>query len=348
MLPQCMIPNKAFCLTSTKISKWASLLLILSSSSWATFSIVAVDTLTKEVGSAGASCVDAPGGVLVISKLIPGKGGINTQAAYDPTNQTNASNRMVAGDSPQQIMTWLSQNDVARDPSERQYGAVDLYQSSARAAAYTGTNTPNSTGSRVGVHYSVQGNTLKNQGILDSIQARFLRTPGSLAVKLMSALQGANTPGADSRCLQSGVSSKTSFIQVARSTDAANAPYLRLAMERWKVGKEPIDSLQKLFDKWKSTLPLQERKTTNTTSFHIVQKVGGITIALNLDHSQTRLSRDVSIQIRELNGETVYSQSLSFYTTDLFVPLSPSFQPGMHFLQIRVGEQRLIQKVFLF
>lgn len=328
-------------------SKWGCLLLILSSSSWATFSIVAVDTLTKEVGSAGATCLAEADAALDISKLLPGKGAINTQSAWLPANQANASKRMLAGDSPQQIMAWLVANDVEKDPSDRQYGAVDLYQTSARAAAYTGANAPNANGSRVGINYSVQGNTLKNQGILDSMQSRFLKTSGHLPEKLMAALQGANTPGADSRCLQSGVSSKSAYIEVARSTDAATAPYLHIST-RWKTGKEPIDTLQKMFDKWKLTVPLQEKKSITNSSLRILQKAGGLSIFLDLSPDESVRSKEVSIQIRELNGVTIYFHSLFFQGRDFFIPLSSSLQPGMHFLQIRVGEQRLIQKVFLF
>ena len=48
-----------------------------------TFSIVAVDTVTGEIGSAGASCIDESqieGGALIISDVIPGRGAIHTQS----------------------------------------------------------------------------------------------------------------------------------------------------------------------------------------------------------------------------------------------------------------------------
>nr|NQU90491.1 hypothetical protein [Bacteroidota bacterium] len=70
-----------------------------------TFSIVAVDTITPEIGGAGASCIDEsaiPGGVLIINDIIPGRGGIHTQASWQAANQVNAHNRMVEGMSPQE------------------------------------------------------------------------------------------------------------------------------------------------------------------------------------------------------------------------------------------------------
>ena len=51
------------------------------------------------------------------------------------------------------------------------------------------------------------------------MESRFLNTIGSLASKLMSAMQGANVPGADTRCLDEGISSLSSFIRVAKPED---------------------------------------------------------------------------------------------------------------------------------
>jgi len=42
-----------------------------------TFSIIAIDTVTGEIGSAGASCIDEnqiPGGAIIISDILPGRG----------------------------------------------------------------------------------------------------------------------------------------------------------------------------------------------------------------------------------------------------------------------------------
>src|SRR5262245_5515218 len=87
---------------------------------WATYSIVAVDTVTKEVGGAGASCLEtnpiAVGGVLIINDIFPGKGAIHTQAQWDSTNQRNAHAQMAAGKSPQEIIDFLSKNDSQNMP----------------------------------------------------------------------------------------------------------------------------------------------------------------------------------------------------------------------------------------
>ncbi|MEM6345427.1 MAG: DUF1028 domain-containing protein [Bacteroidota bacterium] len=219
-----------------------------------TFSIVAVDSITGEVGSAGASCLDASivtGGVSIIGDLIPGRGAINTQSFYLSVNQNNARNRMLMGDSPDQVISFLIANDAQNNPQERQYGVADLApDGSPRAAAFTGVDCFDYKNQIVGSYYAIQGNILAGQEILDSMESRFLNASGSLAERLMEALQGANVPGADSRCLNEGVSSRSAYLRVARPNDIYGSPYLDLVVDQTPFGEEPIDSLQSLFDAW--------------------------------------------------------------------------------------------------
>ena len=56
-----------------------------------TFSIVAVDTLTGQIGSAGASCIQ---GSIIISDIHPGLGAIHTQSYWNGSNQDSASSLM--------------------------------------------------------------------------------------------------------------------------------------------------------------------------------------------------------------------------------------------------------------
>ena len=101
-----------------------------------TFSIIAVDTLSREVGSAGASCI---AGSIIISDVHPGLGAIHTQSYWNPSNQNNASQLFQQGFSPQYIIDWLISNDVQNNSSIRQYGIVDLIDG-GRSAAFTGNN----------------------------------------------------------------------------------------------------------------------------------------------------------------------------------------------------------------
>ena len=213
-----------------------------------TFSIVAVDPETLEVGSAGASCI---GGAIIISDVHPGLGVIHTQSYWNGTNQNNAENLMEQGYSPEEIMEWLIENDVQNNPEIRQYGAVDLVDG-GRSAAFTGQNCFDYKNHILGPTYAIQGNILLGQEILDSMEVRYNTTTGSIAVRLMAALQGANIPGADIRCLDEGISSMSAFIRVAKADDEDNNLYLHLNVNNTPppYSIDPIDSLQTLFDIW--------------------------------------------------------------------------------------------------
>lgn len=215
-----------------------------------TFSITAVDSITGEVGSAGASCIDAsaiPGGCIVISYIRPGYGVIHTQALYTSTNKAYGAQLMQADSTPQQILDSLIANDAANNPSIRQYGIAALVNGRPQTAAYTGTNCMDYKNHIQGTHYTIQGNILLNQGILDSMEARFLHTPGDLACRLMAALEGAKVPGADTRCLPSGNSSLSAFLRVAKPGDTPGVLSLDLNVPIGPAGFEPIDSLHTLF-----------------------------------------------------------------------------------------------------
>lgn len=219
-----------------------------------TFSIIAVDTITGEIGGAGASCIDEnsiPTGVLIINDILPGRGGIHTQAYWLSANQQNAHDRMAEGMSPQEIIDWLVANDVQNNPTKRQYGIVDTDEDGhPRSAGYTGVNCDDYKNHILGPNYAIQGNILLGPQILDSIEARFLNTQGTLAEKLMSALQGANVPGADTRCLNEGTSSLSAFIRVAKEDALPGDWWCDLLVPSTPYGVEPIDSLQVLFDSW--------------------------------------------------------------------------------------------------
>jgi uncharacterized Ntn-hydrolase superfamily protein len=231
----------------------AGFLMIQNSFSQDTFSICAVDTITGEVGSAGASCIGAPqlpGGCRILSDVHPGVGVIHTQAYYLAANQNYGMQLMNQGLPPQQIVDSLVANDSQNNPSKRQYGVVDLFEGSARCAAYTGINCDDYKNHIIGPNYTIQGNILLGQQILDSMEARFLNTEGELACKLMAALQGAKVIGADTRCLDDGVSSLSAFLRVAQPNDPVNDLYLDLNVPSVLPGTDPIDVLQNLIDDW--------------------------------------------------------------------------------------------------
>jgi uncharacterized Ntn-hydrolase superfamily protein len=210
-----------------------------------TFSICAVDPLTGEVGSAGASCIENS---RIISDIHPGVGVIHTQAYYIAGNQNYAESLMDEGVAPSAIIDSMIANDIFDDPSFRQYGVVDLVDG-GRSAGYTGENTMDWKGHLTGPTYAIQGNILLGPEILDNMEANFLATEGNLGCKLMSALQGAKVPGADTRCAEFDISALSSFLRVARPTDEPGNFLIDLRVFDVEGDSiDPIDSLQTLYD----------------------------------------------------------------------------------------------------
>lgn len=252
-----------------------SLLLVQSAWSQDTFSIVAVDPATGEVGSAGATCVEgigSLGGVILLSGIIPGRGGINAQAYICVNPHINLDNgvaRLSEGNTPQEVIDWLVANDACFsqnfNPEYRQYGVAALNaMGEPEVAAFTGQNADDWKGHLLGANYAIQGNILLGPEVLEGMEAGFLNTEGTLAERLMAAMQGANIPGADARCLDAGTSSTSAFLRVFKPDDDPDNPWLELNVAEAPAGVEPIDSLQALFDAWLLT---SDEEVTDTYEF---------------------------------------------------------------------------------
>ncbi len=214
----------------------------------ATFSIVAVDTLTGEVGGAGASCINDS---YIINDLIESVGAVHTQAWWLQANKDNAHNLLAAGLTPDSIISWLVNNDVEGQPELRQYGVVTLAGPGA-SAAYTGTSTDSWAGHITGPGYAIQGNILLGPEIVQNMETAFLNTDGPIEDKLMAALQAANVPGADTRCLPNNKPALSAFIRVLRPGDGDN-PYLDIVIASAPGTINPIDRVQYFYDSWKGT-----------------------------------------------------------------------------------------------
>lgn len=229
-------------------SLWFSiaLLVLVSRTAMATFSIVAVDTVTQEVGGAGASCIP---NCLILNDLHPGIGGIHTQAYYESANQRYAAALMNAGVPPHDIIDSLVAHDVVEQPWFRQYGIVDLV-SGGRSAAYTGDSCTSWAGDSTGRDFSAQGNILLGEQIVDSLVSAFRRTQGALVTRLHAALDAARTPGADTRCLSFGKSAISAFVRVMRPDDPQNDPYCSLVVANTAGSTDPIDVLDSLYQVW--------------------------------------------------------------------------------------------------
>jgi uncharacterized Ntn-hydrolase superfamily protein len=102
------------------------------------------------------------------------------------------------GATPPQAIDILTGTDPERD--YRQVGIVD---SQGRTATFTGAGCFAWSGGFGGKHYSVQGNTLVGQVVLEAMAAHFEQTQGSLCERLLAALEAGQAAGGDRRGQQS-------------------------------------------------------------------------------------------------------------------------------------------------
>ena len=311
------------------------LICIMWSSTWSasqdTFSIVAVDSTTGEVGSAGATCLDdrsfpGSGGAIIISDVQPGVGALHTQSFYVSGNQDNGRERMLLGGDAQEVIQWLVENDVQGSPQTRQYGAVTLDTSGSTVAyAFTGTQCFDAKAHIIGSNYAIQGNILISEDVLDSMEANFIKTSGPLCDRLMAALQGANIPGADRRCLNEGVSSQSAFIRVARPGDDPDDLWMDLNVPFTDFGAEPIDELQTKFDQFKSTLSNEDVEDLQVRLYPVPATDRIWIEGLSSEHLP------VTIEILGLNGSVVHVETVSVTTSS--IDLS-NFSEGQYLLRV--------------
>jgi uncharacterized Ntn-hydrolase superfamily protein len=311
---------------------YSIMLLSLNSSAQDTFSIVAIDLSTGEVGSAGASCIN---GSIIISDVHPGKGVIHTQSYYISSNQAYARNLMTQGFSPQAIINMLVTNDTQGNSTIRQYIIADL-DSGGRTAGFTGINCLDYKNHITGPNYAIAGNILLGQSILDSMEARFLNEPGDLACKLMASLQGANVPGADTRCLASGTSSKSAFIRVAKVFDVPGNYFLDLNVNAAPNGVEPIDSLQKMFDNWRGCNLISVNDKTNLSGqFMVIPLTTNVSGDIRFKLINQK-SDQVEVLFYDFSGRIIYKMKHSSINNTLF--LQRNLTQGVYFYQIKDGE----------
>ena len=266
-----------------------------------TFSIVAVNLATGEVGSAGASCI---AGSIIISDIHPGVGAIHTQFYWNQSNQDSASSLMNLEYSPEEIIDWLIENDAQNNPSIRQYGIIDLIDD-GRSAGFTGENCFDYKNHILGQTYAIQGNILLGQEILDSMEIAFTSTFGTLDEKLIAALLAANVPGADTRCLPYGTPALSAFIRMAKSEDENDSFFMDINVQSCPTNLSPIDSLFTLYWDWKSSQTMMgdinfDRKIDIHDLMIMADFMGGNGIPSELEIEVGDLNGDESIGLMDI------------------------------------------------
>jgi uncharacterized Ntn-hydrolase superfamily protein len=162
----------------------------------ATFSIVARDPATGELGVAVASRFFAVGAVVPFARA--GVGAVATQSFANTTYGPRGLELLAAGATPAEALAILLRADPDRE--KRQVGIV---AADGAAATFTGTACNPWAGGRSGTDYAIQGNILTGEAVVKAMEKAFLGTKGTLADRLFASLAAGDAAGGDSRGRQS-------------------------------------------------------------------------------------------------------------------------------------------------
>jgi uncharacterized Ntn-hydrolase superfamily protein len=161
-----------------------------------TFSIVALDPLTGELGIAVASRFFSVGSVVPWAKA--NVGAVATQSFANTSFGWRGLELLEKGASPDEVKEILLRNDD--NPGRRQFGIV---ASDGKSVSYTGSECLSWAGGRNGPNYAIQGNILAGESVVTEMEKTFLETKGTLAERLYAALLAGEEAGGDARGKQS-------------------------------------------------------------------------------------------------------------------------------------------------
>ena len=161
-----------------------------------TWSILARDPATGTLGVAVASRFFAVG---AICPFVEGRvGALATQALVNPMYAVHAMPRLRAGEAPQSIPAALVSPDPGAD--QRQFHIIDA---SGRIAQHTGTNCVDWAGHVAAENVSVAGNMLAGEATVRATLEAYLSASGSMAERLLTAMEAGEQAGGDKRGKQS-------------------------------------------------------------------------------------------------------------------------------------------------
>jgi uncharacterized Ntn-hydrolase superfamily protein len=162
----------------------------------ATFSIVARDPETGELGVAVQSKFIAVGAVVPWAKA--GVGAIATQSYANTTYGPRGLEMLAKDVAPDEVLKQLTADDPQRE--RRQAGLVDA---KGRSATFTGQDCLAWAGGASEDNVCVQGNILAGEGVTTAMLKAFKEAKGDLGDRLLAALQAGQDAGGDARGKQS-------------------------------------------------------------------------------------------------------------------------------------------------
>lgn len=157
-----------------------------------TFSLVAYDPEAQEWGVVVTSKVPS------LRNSVPwaraGVGAVATQSFTNRAFGPDGLGWLAKGKTPEEIGKIFQDTDKSIDV--RQFGIVDAR---GNAFAFTGKKCGAWAGHKTGKNYACQGNILVGEAVVNDTARAFEETKGSLALRLMAALEAGHKAGGDKR-----------------------------------------------------------------------------------------------------------------------------------------------------
>jgi len=161
-----------------------------------TYSIVARDPETGQLGVAVQSHWFSVGALVPWARA--GVGAVASQSFFDVRYGVEGLALMQDGKSAQDALKQLLGEDPT--PEVRQVGMIDA---SGNTAQYTGAQCIQYAGHLAGENFAVQSNLVINEGVPEAMAKAFQQAQGSLAERMLAALEMAEAVGGDLRGKQS-------------------------------------------------------------------------------------------------------------------------------------------------
>jgi uncharacterized Ntn-hydrolase superfamily protein len=198
-----------------------------------TFSIVARDSARGEIGVAVQSHWFSVGSLVIWAEA--GVGAVATQSFVDPAYGPLGLEMMRAGKSAHQALEGLLTSDPGKDV--RQVAMIDIH---GDVAAHTGVRCIQSAGHSVGHNFSVQANLMLNDKVWPAMARAYEASKGTLAERMLAALDAAQSVGGDIRGKQSAA------ILIVKEKSSGR-PWVDRVMDlRVEDSAEPLPELRRL------------------------------------------------------------------------------------------------------
>lgn len=198
-----------------------------------TFSIVARDTITGDMGVAVQSHWFSVGNSVVWGKA--GVGVVATQSFVNPSFGPRGLSLLEAGLTPKMAIKVLLDLDEGREM--RQLAILDA---KGNVDSYTGKNCIEAAGNIVGNNFSVQANLMEKNTVWPAMAKAFKTTKGSLAERMLSAMEAAQMEGGDIRGKQSAA------ILVVKAKSTGNSWDDKLVDLRVEDSRNPLAEMRRL------------------------------------------------------------------------------------------------------